>query len=244
MKNILLLGATSDMAQAIAKKYIAQGWSVTLAGRSLEALETLKTDLLIRSKETPVEIAVFDATHFEQHAAFYASLKTKPDTVICVFGYMAEQKEAETDFEQTQRMINTNFTGAVSILNIVANDFEQRKSGTIIGISSVAGDRGRQSNYLYGCTKAGFSAYLAGLRNRLFPVDVHVMTVKPGFCRTRMTAHLDLPPLVTASPEQVANAVYNGDKNKKNSIYVRWMWRGIMCLIRHIPEFVFKRMKM
>ena len=244
MNNILLLGATSDMAQAMAKIYIEADWSVTLAGRSLEALKTIKTDLLIRSKETSIDIVLFDAADFPSHAKFYASLKTKPDAVACVFGYMAEQEEAASDFEKTKQMIDTNFTGAVSILNIVANDFEQRKTGTIIGISSVAGDRGRQSNYLYGSTKAGFSAYLAGLRNRLFKSGAHVMTVKPGFCTTRMTVHLDLPPAVTASPEQVAEAVFKGAKKQKNVIYVRWMWRGIMCIIRHIPEFIFKRMKM
>ena len=244
MKNILLLGASSDMAQAIAKKYITQGWSITLAGRSLEVMETLKKDLLIRSKETPVEIALFDATKFEQHSNFYHTLKNKPDTVVCVFGYMTEQKDAETNFKQTKQMIDTNFTGAISILNIIANDFEQRKNGTIIGISSVAGDRGRQSNYLYGCTKAGFSTYLAGLRNRLFPSNVHVITVKPGFCKTRMTAHLDLPPLITASPEQIARAIYQADKKRKNNVYIRWMWREIMCIIRHIPESIFKRLKM
>jgi len=106
------------------------------------------------------------------------------------------------------------------------------------------GDRGRQSNYLYGSAKAGLTAYLAGLRNRLAKSGVHVMTVKPGFVRTKMTEHLELPAALTAEPEQVANAVFKGLEKKKNTIYILWMWRWVMLIIRHIPEFVFKKMGM
>jgi decaprenylphospho-beta-D-erythro-pentofuranosid-2-ulose 2-reductase len=151
---------------------------------------------------------------------------------------------ARTDFEEVQKTIQVNFTGAVSILNIVANDFEQRGKGSIIGISSVAGDRGRQSNYIYGSAKAGFTAYLSGLRNRLAKSGVHVMTVKPGFCRTKMTENLQLPAALTAEPDQVAHSVFQGLDQKHNVVYTLWMWRWIMLIIRMIPEFIFKKLNM
>jgi short-subunit dehydrogenase len=243
MKNLLILGATSDMAQAIAKKYAAEGWSLTLAALEPELLEPIAGDLRVRTN-TPVQAVEFNATDFTSHRAFYDELATQPDAVICVFGYMGDQQEARTDFVEVRRTIDINFTGAVSILNIVADDFEKRGHGAIAGISSVAGDRGRQSNYIYGCAKAGFSAYLSGLRNRLAKSGVHVMTVKPGFCRTKMTEHLDLPAALTADPEQVAAALFKGLEKKRNVVYTLWMWRWIMLIIKHIPEPIFKRMGM
>ena len=243
MKNILILGATSDMAQAIAKKYAAEGWSLTLAALEPDLLEPIAADLRVRTT-TPVEALAFDATDFASHRAFYGGLTTKPDAVICVFGYMGDQMEARTDFEEVRRTIDINFTGAVSILNIVADDFEKRGRGAIAGISSVAGDRGRQSNYTYGCAKAAFTAYLSGLRNRLSKSGVHVMTVKPGFCRTKMTEQMDLPAALTADPEQVASAVFKGMERRRNVVYTLWMWRWIMLIIRHIPEGIFKKMGM
>ena len=164
--------------------------------------------------------------------------------VVCVFGYMGDQLLARTDFDEVRKTIDVNYTGAVSILNVVADDFESRGQGAIIGISSVAGDRGRQSNYMYGSAKAGFTAYLSGLRNRLEKAGVHVMTVKPGFCRTKMTESLELPAALTAEPEQVASAIFNGLKDKRNVIYTRWMWRWIMLVIKCIPEFIFKKLGM
>ncbi len=243
MKNVLILGATSDMAQAIAKKYAAEGWGLLLAARNMERLEPVAGDLRVRSN-TEILALEFDASDFSNHPTFYASLKTKPDVVICVFGYMGDQTLARTDFDEVRRTIDVNYTGAVSILNVVAEDFEKRGSGSIVGVSSVAGDRGRQSNYIYGSAKAGFTAYLAGLRNRLAKSGVHVMTVKPGFCRTKMTESLELPAALTAEPEQVANAVFHGVEKKRNTIYILWMWRWIMLIIRHIPEVIFKKMGM
>jgi len=243
MKNVLILGATSDMAQAIAKKYVAEGWSLTLAALEPELLESIASDLRVRS-EMGIQALEFDALDFSNHRNFYESLETKPDAVICVFGYMGDQELARTDLDEVRKTIDINFTGAASILAVVAEDFEKRGQGSIVGISSVAGDRGRQSNYIYGCAKAGLTAYLAGLRNRLAKSGVHVMTVKPGFVRTKMTEHLELPAALTADPDQVARAVFKGMEKKKNTIYILWMWRWIMCIIRHIPEFVFKKMGM
>jgi short-subunit dehydrogenase len=243
MKNVLILGATSDMAQAMARKFAAEGWSLSLAALETDLLEPIAGDLRVRYR-VAVDAYSFDATDFDGHRAFYESLARKPDTVICVFGYMGDQQEARTNRDEVRRTIDVNFAGAVSILNVVAEDFEKRGAGTIVGISSVAGDRGRQSNYIYGSAKAGFTVYLSGLRNRLAASGVHVMTVKPGFCRTKMTENMDLPEALTATPGQVAEAVFNGLEKKRNTVYVLWMWRWIMLVIRHIPEAVFKKMKL
>ncbi len=243
MKNVLILGATSDQAQAIAKKYAQEGWGLILAARNMELLDPIASDLRVRSN-AEVQTLLFDATDFSSHRNFYDALKTKPDAVITVFGYMGDQDEARTDLDEVRRTVDVNFTGAVSILNIVADDFEKRGSGAIAGISSVAGDRGRQSNYIYGSAKAGFTAYLSGLRNRLTKSGVHVMTVKPGFCRTKMTENMELPGALTAEPEQVATAVFKGLEKERNTIYTLWMWRWVMLVIKLIPEMIFKRLSM
>jgi len=241
MKNVLILGATSDMAQAIARKYATEGWGVTLVARNIDLLEPVAGDLRVRAQAN-IQTLAFDATDFSTHRGFYESLETKPDIVFCIFGYMGDQDLARTDLEEVCRTINVNYTGAVSILNVVAEDFEKCGNGVIVGISSVAGDRGRQSNYIYGSAKAGFTAYLSGLRNRLAKAGVHVMTVKPGFVHTKMTEHLELPAPLTAEPGQVAEAVFRGVEKRRNVVYILWMWRWIMLIIRHIPEFIFKKM--
>lgn len=243
MKNVLILGATSDMAQALAHKFAQQGFSLTLAARQSDRLADTASDMQIRHSTT-VDVVEFDALDFAGHAAFYSALPHKPDVVICVFGYLGDQKTAQNNMAETEQIINTNYIGAVSILNVVANNFEQRRSGTIIGISSVAGDRGRQSNYIYGSAKGGFTVYLSGLRNRLAKSNVHVLTVKPGFVRTKMTANLPLPAPVTAKPQHVANDVYHAYQKQKNQLYTLWMWRFIMLIIRHIPESIFKRLSL
>lgn len=243
MKNVLILGATSDMAQAIARRYASEGWSLTLAALEEDLLEPIAGDLRVRSS-VPVETFAFDAMDFAGHRAFYDGLSAKPDAVICCFGYMGDEMAARADFDEARKIIDINYSGMVSVLNLAAEDFEKRGSGLIAAISSVAGDRGRQSNYLYGSAKAGLTAYLSGLRNSLAPKGVHVMTVKPGFCRTKMTENLELPAALTATPEQVADAVYKGLEKKRNTVYTLWMWRWIMLIIRHIPEVIFKKMKM
>lgn len=244
MNSLLILGANSDIAKALAHCYAKDGDILMLGARQAdERLITLCTDLKIRygSIALPVE---FDALDMENHQTFYDNLPHSPSIVISVFGYLGEQKEAQNDISEVRRIFDTNYTGVVSILNVVANDFEARKSGTIIGISSVAGDRGRQSNYFYGSAKAGLSAYLSGLRNRLYSAHVHVMTVKPGFVQTSMTEALELPPLLTALPETVASQVKDAARKRKNVIYTPFFWRYIMLIIRTIPESLFKRLKL
>ncbi|RYG40296.1 MAG: SDR family oxidoreductase, partial [Chitinophagaceae bacterium] len=178
------------------------------------------------------------------HAAFYSEIEEKPDVAICVFGLLGENEKAVDDWDQASQIIHTNYTGAVSILNIIARDFAARKEGSIVGISSVAGERGRQSNFLYGSAKAGFTAYLSGLRNSLYHKGVHVVTVQPGFVYTKMTEELSLPKMLTARPEEVAEAVFNAVQKKRNVVFVKWFWKYIMLMIRNVPEVMFKKMKL
>ena len=155
---------------------------------------------------------------------------------------MAEQKACENDWAKTLNTITVNYIGAVSILNIVANEMQKEKRGFIVGVSSVAGDRGRKANYIYGSSKAALSAYLSGLRNRLHESGVKVLTVKPGFVATKMTADLDLPTKLTAQPEEVACGIFKAQQKGNDVIYTKSIWRIIMLIIKHIPEFMFKKM--
>lgn len=239
----MILGANSDVAIACAHVYARQGYDLYLAGRDPKKLEVLASDLQIRysKKATPVR---FDALAFDQHKAFYDQLDPKPAITICVFGLLGDQQVSAADWTACKLVIDSNYTGAVSVLNVVANDYEAKKSGTIVGISSVAGERGRQSNYIYGSAKAGFTAYLSGLRNRLAQAGVHVVTVKPGFIYTRMTEGLKLPKPLTAKPEDLGKAIFNSVRKRKNVIYVLPVWRLVMLIIRNIPEGVFKKLKL
>jgi decaprenylphospho-beta-D-erythro-pentofuranosid-2-ulose 2-reductase len=233
------------MAVAIARKFAAAGYDIQLAARNADRLRPLQSDLAIRYSVSST-LHEFDATQPATHAAFLSSLPTPPDTTICVFGYLGDQQLAESDWTECERILQTNYIGAVSILNLIANQYASKGSGLIAGISSVAGERGRQSNYFYGSAKAGFTAYLSGLRNRLFHKGVHVLTVQPGFVHTKMTENMPLPgpAILVATPELVAGVVYNAVVKKKNVIYVKWFWRWIMLLIKSIPESLFKKLKL
>ena len=243
METVLVLGATSDIGIAIAKKFASQKYNIQLAARKPAQLEAIQSDIKIRAG-VYCTTHTFDALKYDTHASFFESLNPKPDVTIAIFGIMDEEEDAFNEWELTERMINTNYTGAVSILNIAAKHYISTKKGDIIGISSVAGDRGRASKLIYGSSKAAFSAYLAGLRNKCFKENVHVMTVKPGFVYTRMTENMPLPKPLTSTPDELAGIVYSGFEKKKNVIYIKWFWRYIMLIIKNIPEFQFKKMKL
>jgi len=243
MSTVLILGATSDIGTAIAKKFASEKYDVQLAARVSEQLKPLQSDLQIRYN-VQSSIHLFDAEKYEAHQSFYDSLSPKPDVTIYVVGYMNDNEKVISDWKESARTINANYTGAVSILNIVAADYAKRESGAIVGISSVAGNRGRQSNYIYGSAKAAFTTYLSGLRNKLYHNKVHVLTVLPGFVNTKMTEHLNLPKLLTAQPEEVANAVYKAVQKKKDVVYIKWFWKWIMKIITSIPESMFKKKKL
>ena len=242
--RLLILGANSDVAHAVARKFACETKAdLILASRSLEALEIKASDIRVRCR-VDVQAVAFDALDTESHAAFYAGLTPKPDGVVLAFGYNGEQQRAQEDFNEAARIIDTNFRGAVSILEIIAADFQARRSGFIIAVGSVAGLRGRRSNYIYGAAKGALAIYLDGLRNRLFKANVRVMTVLPGFIDTKMTAGMDLPGMLTATTDQVAEDIYTAHQKDKDRIYTRWFWRWIMLIIRAIPAPVFNRLSL
>ena len=244
MDYILILGSTSDIGNALAEKYLSKGYGLILAGRNGESLKTQKDTLLKLNASSTINIVKFNANDFESHASFYNNLPVKPMGVITVIGYLGEQKVSELSFKETHEVYAANLTGNVSILNIIATDFEKQRSGFIVGVSSVAGLRGRKSNYIYGSAKAGFISYLSGLRNRLHGSNISVLTVLPGFVATKMTQHLTLPKRLTATPNEVANAIYKAQQRQKSTVFVKPIWRYIMMIIQCIPEFIFKRMSL
>lgn len=243
MKSILILGASSDIAKALSHKYAKEGYNLILAGRNIKELELDAKNIEIRY-DINARACIFDVLKEQTHTDFYNTLKANTIGVICVIGYLGDQQKSQVDPEETKKIINTNYTGCVSILNLIANDFEEKKEGFIIGISSCAGDRGRASNYTYGSAKGAFSLYLSGLRNRLSKHNVNVLTVKPGFVATKMTADIDLPKLLTGQPQEIANDIFKAQQKNKTIIYTKWYWFFIMVIIKHIPEFIFKKMSL
>ena len=240
-RTVLVLGGSSDIGFAIARAYAGHGWSVILAGRSEKDLARNRDDLVTRfgtsARTVPFDVLADPLRLLEGVAEF-------PDTVVCVVGLLGDQQSAQADPGHAASILRTNFEGPALVLGEIANRMMERGFGTIVGISSVAGDRGRASNYVYGSAKAGFSAFLSGLRARASHRGVHVLTVKPGFVRTAMTAGMKLPPAVTAEPDEVGRAVYRAaETTRRNVIYVRPVWRLIMLIIAHIPERIFKRLR-
>ena len=243
MGYILIIGAKSDIARALARQYAENGYDLYLAARQADSLEPLAQDISVRFGRK-VRCAELDMLDFDNHQAFYDSLEEKPLGVISAVGYLGDQEKAQSDFVEARTILDTNYTSVVSMLNIIADDFAARRSGFIVGISSVAGDRGRKANYLYGSAKAALTAYLSGLRNRLHNHKVRVLTVKPGFVNTRMTKGMDLPEKLTAEPEEVAKAVFTAQQGNRNELYCRWIWKYIMLIIKSIPEWKFKSMSL
>ena len=241
MNHVLIIGAKSDIAKACAREYAKHGYDLYLAGRNIEELKEFAQDITIRTQKE-VKLLELDILDYKSHQVFYESITEKPLGVISAVGYLGEQEKAQRDFTEAQKIIDTNYTGFVSLFNIIANDFEKRRSGFIVGISSVAGDRGRKSNYIYGSAKAALTAYLSGLRNRLHDVQVHVLTVKPGFVATKMTQDLDLPEKLTAQPDAVASDIFNAQQKGKSVLYTKWIWKWVMMVIKMIPEWKFKGM--
>lgn len=226
--NVLILGGNSDIGKAIGEKFSVEGYSLTLAVRHPTAENQIK----------------FDAVEFDTHSSFIANLDVLPDVVVVAFGVLPDSQSCFDHPQEAVESTMVNYTGVVSIVGELSKQMVERGSGTIIGISSVAGDRGRRSNYVYGSSKAGVTTYFDGLRHYLLEKGVHVLVVKPGYVRTKMTASMSLPKLLTASPEQVANAIYKGFQSRDSTIYVLPIWRLIMWLIRLIPNPLFGRLNL
>lgn len=243
-ESVLILGATSAIARATAAAFAGSGYALYLASRDEDELQRIAADLRLRYG-VEVRHGVFDAEATATHEVFFQSVVTAMPNlrgVVLAFGYLGDQMAAR-DFKLGEKVIAANFTGAASILSHCANYFEPLKRGFIVGISSVAGDRGRQSNYVYGAAKGALSLYLQGLRNRLYASGVRVITVKPGFVDTAMT--YGLPGLfLVASPQDIGARIVRALDKSADVVYLPWFWRYIMLIIRHIPEPVFKRLKL
>ena len=243
-RSILVIGGSSDIGHATALRYAKEGWRVMLAARDLEAARRNADDIGTRSGvETSVQ--ALDVLQTAQLAGFIAALPVLPDSVVCVVGELGDQPRAQTDPELATTIMRTNFEAPSLLLEQFAQAFEKRGSGTIVGVSSVAGARGRASHYYYGAAKAGFSQFLSGLRNRLaLAGKVRVVTVKPGFVRTKMTAHMKLPAPLTVDPDRVAEDIFRADVTKpRDVIYVARRFQLVMAVICALPEAIFKRMR-
>ena len=234
---VLILGARSDIGRAIAHRFAAEGHPVQLAARASDTLERDRADMALRHG-VAVTLHDYDAL---DAAGFAEALDPQPGIVVCAVGLMGTQEDSQRDPEAAARVLRSNFEGPALTLAAFAEAFEARGHGTLVGISSVAGERGRASNYVYGAAKAGFTAFLSGLRNRLDRKGVRVITVLPGFVATRMTEGMDLPPRLTATPEEVAEALWRAVTGRRDVVYVKPVWRLGMAIIRALPEPLFKK---
>lgn len=243
--GVLVLGATSAIARATSEALAKQGYSLFLAGRDQEEIRRIASDLAIRY-QVSVKCGSFDAERHKEHPRFIQNVVKELDGLegaLIAFGDLGNHQKATLEFGETEQIINRNFTGACSILHECANYFATKGSGFIIGISSVAGDRGRQSNYIYGAAKGGLSLYLQGLRNRLHAKGVHVLTVKPGFVDTAMT--FGMPGMfLVASPDYVGRKIVKALDKHRDVVYIPWFWRYLMIIIKCVPEKIFKRLKL
>lgn len=241
----VVLGGRSAIAQAVARRLAEDSWDLVLAARRSQSLEPFAADLRLRHGRQ-VHLLEFDALDVDRHAGLADTVRELAgefQLVVSVFGYSADLEDMRHDTHEMTATLATNFTAAAICLGHLANDLERRREGGIIAVSSVAGDRGRQSNYLYGAAKGGLTVFLQGLRNRLTPSGVHVLTVKPGFVDTPMT-HGKEGMFLVASPERVAADVVRAWKRRRDVLYTPWFWRWILLLIRLIPERLFKRMRL
>jgi short-subunit dehydrogenase len=238
----LVLGASSAAARAFAREAARHGDNLLLAGRDAEDLERSAADARGRYGHK-AEVLAFDATAFDHHAAVAAEARRRTDgrlNVFLAFGVMPEQGAMDADFQLARWTIDTNYTGAVSILSHLAPILEAQGGGRVVVLGSVAGDRGRLRNYLYGSTKAALHTYLQGLRARLGRAGVRVVTIKPGVLDTAMTWGLAKLPLM-ASPEVFARAAYRAAGYGPEVVYIPRAWQLIMTIIRAVPEAIFKK---
>ena len=241
-KSVLVLGGSSDIGRATARAFAQAGWNVQLAGRDASALEPDAADLRARYN---VEVGTlrFDVLDTASFEGFVAGLPALPDAVISIIGLLGTQGTAESDLAHATTIMRSNYEGPSLILGLFAEKFLARGSGTIVGVSSVAGDRGRASNYVYGSAMAGFSAFLSGLRARASSSGVDVITVKPGFVRTRMTEGMKLIGPLTVEAPVVGDAILNAVQNRTDVVYVSGKWRLVMSIIKALPEPIFKKLK-
>jgi decaprenylphospho-beta-D-erythro-pentofuranosid-2-ulose 2-reductase len=239
--RILILGATSAIAIAVMRQLITPAAHFFLVARSKEKLTAVAQDLLVRgARQVDMMVADLDDTHAHAQVLNVATTQLGGiDLALLAHGVLGDQAAAEQDYFIAEPILVTNLLSPVSLLTWLANYCLAQSGGTLAVISSVAADRGRKSNYVYGASKAGLDAFLSGLRNRCDRAGVHVLTIKPGFVATPMTAHIPRNRLF-ASPDRVAGDILKAVRKRKDIVYVPWFWRPIMTIIKAIPERIFK----
>ena len=243
-ERVVIAGATSGIAREAARCWASEGASLFLVGRDAARTRQVADDLRVRGASGAVAYAA-DLTDVEKLPRLLDAAQEALggiDVLLLAHGVLPDQKACEASVAASLRSIDVNFTSAVALLTLTARRMEAAGSGTIVAISSVAGDRGRGSNYVYGSAKAGLTAFLSGLRARLSRSGVSVVTVKPGFVDTPMTAHLPRSPLF-ATARAAGEGVFRAARKRKDVAYVPGWWRLVMLVIRHVPERIFKRLK-
>lgn len=244
-QHVLIIGATSSIAEAVARDYAAQGARLFLVARNQAKLQAIKSDLGARGAKD-VYTFDMDANDSERIAGMLATAAQslgRIDVALVAHGTLPDQSRTENDIAYAVAEFRTNAESVITCLAGLGGVFAAQGSGVIAVIGSVAGDRGRSSNYLYGAAKAAIDTYASGLRAKLFKKGVHVLLIKPGFVATAMTAHLNLPARLTATPEKVAGDIILAIQKRKDVVYTPWFWSIIMLIIRWIPAVVFKRLQ-
>jgi short-subunit dehydrogenase len=245
MKKIMIVGAASAIAKEVAILFAKEGASLYLVDINQGRLEAVEGDILARY-DTKIKLDVLNVLDFERHEpVFKRAIEALNglDAVLIAHGTLANQEETQQDIEKIIREFNINCVSVITLASLAANYFEKKKEGLIAVISSVAGDRGRMSNYIYGSAKGGVTTFLQGLRNRMAHSNVTVITIKPGMVDTPMTAHLPKSPLFS-KPKDIGKIIYKAMLSKKDVVYAPGYWRLIMWVVVHIPEFIFKKLKM
>lgn len=241
---MIVIGSNSEVAQSFVEKVLSEGErfaKIYLLSSDTLAAEKFAQHINVKYLQDS-EIIHIDLTVQINDAHLD---RVDSQLLFCAAGYLGKDtEEGLYDDKNTSKIVEINYSKLVVLINHFAEKMERKRNGTIIALSSVAGDRGRQSNFIYGSAKAGFTAYLSGLRNYMHSKNVHVLTVKPGFMATKMTEGMPLNPKLTASPRQAAEYIYKAYKRKKNVAYVLPIWALIMLIIRNIPEFIFKKLKL
>ncbi len=243
MQKILIIGATSAIAQDVARTFAKQNAMLFLVGRNLTQLDIIKADLMTLGA-TNVATSIWDACDLNEQSSMLDQAQkflNKIDVALIAYGSLPEQQQCELSVQKTLVEFQTNAISVITLLTELANRFVDQRSGTLAVISSVAGDRGRASNYVYGAAKAAVTTFLQGLRARLSKHGVHVITIKPGFVATPMTAHLKKN-FLFASSNKVASDIHLAIQKKRNVLYTPNFWQLIMLIIKCLPERVAKKM--
>jgi len=242
MKRVLIIGATSAIATATARLWAQQGASFFLIGRNDAGLEKLKSELQTLGA-IEVHKTELDVTALEEHEALITQIFemfSPLDIALIAHGTLGDQQASEIDFSLALSQLNTNAISVMSLATYIAHHLSKQGYGTLAAISSVAGDRGRKSNYVYGTAKGALNVFFEGLRHRLHGSNVHVLTLKPGLIDTPMTAHLQKG-VLWATPNTVAKDIIKAVEKGKDEIYTPWFWKLIMLVIKHLPQFVYKK---